>query len=297
VTPEGQALVAGRAAPGARVTLLVEAEPVAEVTAEADGSFVAFFTAPPSPLPQALTLSAADTAGTRASAEVVLLLPKAPASPAPGVLVAPDTADAVLRDGAPVAATERPAAGDAADTETATARAGVAAVILGPEGAEVVQPAGGATGAVSLAAVAYDTEGRVVLSGRGVPGARLRAYVDGAFALDGAVDGEGRWRLTLGDIEGGVYQLRIDALGPDGAVTSQVETPFQRDFPETAAEPVPEGAVVVQPGNNLWTLARIHYGEGPRYMQIFTANREMIRDPDLIYPGQIFVLPEDDGSQ
>ena len=50
--------------------------------------------------------------------------------------------------------------------------------------------------------------------------------------------------------------------------------------------------MTVQPGNNLWTLARTHYGSGVLYTQIFTANREQIRDPDLIYPGQIFALPE-----
>ena len=49
--------------------------------------------------------------------------------------------------------------------------------------------------------------------------------------------------------------------------------------------------MTVQPGNNLWTLARTHYGSGVRYTQIFTANRDQIRDPDLIYPGQIFNMP------
>ena len=50
--------------------------------------------------------------------------------------------------------------------------------------------------------------------------------------------------------------------------------------------------VTVQPGTNLWTLARVHYGAGVLYSQIFTANQHLIRDPDLIYPGQIFDLPE-----
>ena len=52
--------------------------------------------------------------------------------------------------------------------------------------------------------------------------------------------------------------------------------------------------MTVQPGNNLWTLARLHYGSGVLYTQILTANRDLIRDPDLIYPGQIFAMPETD---
>ena len=49
--------------------------------------------------------------------------------------------------------------------------------------------------------------------------------------------------------------------------------------------------MTVQPGNNLWTLARSTMVRACMYTQIFTANREQIRDPDLIYPGQIFAMP------
>jgi len=41
----------------------------------------------------------------------------------------------------------------------------------------------------------------------------------------------------------------------------------------------------------LWRLSRTTYGEGTRYAVIYKANREQIRNPNLIYPGQIFVLP------
>ena len=51
------------------------------------------------------------------------------------------------------------------------------------------------------------------------------------------------------------------------------------------------GVVTVQPGGNLWTIARLHLGSGVRYTQIFTANRDLIRDPDLIYPGQHLTPP------
>ena len=39
-------------------------------------------------------------------------------------------------------------------------------------------------------------------------------------------------------------------------------------------------------------IARAHYGEGFRYTTIFEANKEQIRDPNLIYPGQTFTLPK-----
>ena len=48
----------------------------------------------------------------------------------------------------------------------------------------------------------------------------------------------------------------------------------------------------MQPGNSLWRIARRNYGEGPRYTVIYQANKERIKDPDLIYPGQVFVVPK-----
>ncbi|MFN6953134.1 MAG: LysM peptidoglycan-binding domain-containing protein [Albidovulum sp.] len=49
---------------------------------------------------------------------------------------------------------------------------------------------------------------------------------------------------------------------------------------------------VVVRGDNLWQISRTTYGQGIRYTVIYKANRDQIRDPDLIYPGQIFVLPK-----
>ena len=60
---------------------------------------------------------------------------------------------------------------------------------------------------------------------------------------------------------------------------------------ETGAGPV--SAVTVQTGDTLWAIARERYGEGVLYVKVFDANRSSIRDPDLIYPGQVFDLPSD----
>ena len=63
---------------------------------------------------------------------------------------------------------------------------------------------------------------------------------------------------------------------------------------DTALPPQPKnGRVVIQPGNNLWKLSRVIYGKGMSYTVIYEANKGQIRNPDLIYPGQIFVLPGD----
>jgi sRNA-binding protein len=62
----------------------------------------------------------------------------------------------------------------------------------------------------------------------------------------------------------------------------------------SAAEPPPprEGRVVIQPGNNLWRISRVLYGSGAKYTVLYEANKEQIRNPDLIYPGQVFKTPD-----
>ena len=62
-----------------------------------------------------------------------------------------------------------------------------------------------------------------------------------------------------------------------------------------AAEPAPPPApvtITVQPGFTLWGIAEQSLGDGVAYVQVFEANKDKIRDPDLIYPGQVFTLPK-----
>jgi nucleoid-associated protein YgaU len=103
-------------------------------------------------------------------------------------------------------------------------------------------------------------------------------------------DGDGRWHLSPEQpVEPGRYTLRADQVDGAGKVTARAETPFQMaDLPPDLG---PERSVVVQPGNSLWRIARRTYGAGIQYTVIYEANLDQIRDPDLIYPGQIFALP------
>ena len=78
------------------------------------------------------------------------------------------------------------------------------------------------------------------------------------------------------------------------AVTSETEQ-AETTTPATAT-PV-TGKVVIQPGNNLWQISRVIYGKGRQYTVIYDANKEQIRDPDRIYPGQIFETPGSDAPE
>ncbi|AUQ49678.1 LysM domain protein [Phaeobacter inhibens] len=163
---------------------------------------------------------------------------------------------------------------------------------------------------VALDTISYDAEGAVVLSGRVRSDAVVRAYLDNAAVADLPVDEEGRWSGVLPDVAPGIYALRLDALDSEGKVLSRLETPFKREAPEvlqpsleatatdaTSPDAAPTGAkplvrlVTVQEGDTLWAISRERYGDGLLYVRVFDANREAIRDPDLIYPGQVFSVP------
>jgi hypothetical protein len=160
----------------------------------------------------------------------------------------------------------------------------------GPRGVEIVQAPMARSDVVTLDAVSYDSTGAVQVSGRGAPGAFARIYADDAALADVAIDARGGWTATLAQLtRPGNYTLRIDELSAAGAVTSRVESPFLREDPVDAA--ALSDQIVVQPGANLWSIAQARYGEGVRYTLIYEANRARIRDPDLIYPGQLFDLP------
>ena len=68
----------------------------------------------------------------------------------------------------------------------------------------------------------------------------------------------------------------------------------QTASPSVAVIPEIKTVTVVR-GDNLWRISRKTYGRGTRYTVIYGANSEQIRNPHLIYPGQIFVTPEDKG--
>ena len=143
---------------------------------------------------------------------------------------------------------------------------------------------------VTIDVVDYDDEGRLIIAGRAQPGAAILVYLDNQPIGRSTAAADGRYWLRPDQrVVPGIYTLRADQVGTDGSVVARAETPFQRTAPLAG---LPDNRrIVVQPGNNLWRLARNIYGQGLQYTVIYQANRSQIRNPDLIYPGQVFVLP------
>ena len=126
-------------------------------------------------------------------------------------------------------------------------------------------------------------------------------FDDGCVTLKGfAQDAAAKEKCILmaGNVEG-VERVEADLLEVDTKVAPAAA-------PEAAAQEGGSGGgggaaggtapeetrfYTIQRGDTLWKIASEAYGSGARYPEIFEANREVIEDPDKIYPGQKIRIP------
>ncbi|WP_422039118.1 LysM peptidoglycan-binding domain-containing protein [Roseibium sp.] len=185
-------------------------------------------------------------------------------------------------------------------------------------GAPAVQPQQQATagGEPSVTVEAVESEpDKVYVAGTGKPGSSVRVYVGEEYQGEAKVNSSGRWLVqgTTNVPEGNV-EVRADLIAQDGdgvdaraAVTFEKEQDKQIVLTKVVATGSGSGqgsqgadvqkslpVVIIRKGDNLWRISRRLYGDGVRYTTIYQANQDQIRDPDLIYPGQVFLTPEGD---
>ncbi|EEE37932.1 LysM domain protein [Rhodobacteraceae bacterium KLH11] len=223
-----------------------------------------------------------------------------------GATRVPEEKTEVANTGAPTTQEAEPIADAQPEQDTAPDQQ-VAILRSGEEGVELVQPPivqDTPPEQIALDTIGYSDTGDVELTGRAQEGSAVRLYLNNRLVADLAPAADGKWRGEVEGIDPGVYTLRVDEVAPDGTVASRLETPFKREPVETlrAAETAQPGetpaqtpsirSVTVQKGDTLWAISRDRFGDGVLYVKLFEANKDAIRDPDLIYPGQIFTIPE-----
>jgi len=282
IEPTGEAVIAGRATPGATVELLRNGELHDRAVADQSGQFVMV----PPRFPSGtydLTLRSKRPDGKQATSKQSVT-----------VAIEPNPTDqpvvALTTPGKPTAVPSQPPA---------------------------PKPTAGAVVAES---VEIEPSGKFHASGRARAGAAVRLYLNDTFVASVTAGADGHFAVTINEgVAPGNYHVRLDEVEPkSGAVRARAEVPF--NAPQTSKAPdiaaarqpqlaaagatvLPDGSspsTVVVPkvatttvsrGDSLWRLSRNTYGVGTRYSFIYKANREQIRNPNLIHPGQIFVLP------
>lgn len=304
IGPRGSTIIAGSAAPDTRILVFDGNREIGQVTTDSNGDFVFLSDEPLPPGSRELGLRAEDEAGEAVLSEnvVIVVVPEPgtnmagePAeeeaggeeAPTPLALLVPRDqlgATQVLQAPAAPVATPEGTPGEDASADVASASPSTATMTAEP---------GGSDEPVSIDVVDYDQEGDIIVSGQAAPDAEVRLYLDNELVASGRADSEGAFTIRPDrPVDTGTYHLRVDEVTEEGDVSARAETPFQRADPAAIQAALADGQVIVQPGNSLWRIARRIYGEGIQYTVIFQANADQIRDPDLIYPGQIFTVPE-----
>ena len=147
-------------------------------------------------------------------------------------------------------------------------------------------------GPLSLDSIDYDDSESVIFSGRAEANRTVEILANGQRVGVTNSNEDGQWTLTAA-MAPGVYTLLIIQYDEERRRPAYaIELPFERASADQIN--LRDGKIVVQPGNSLWRIARRAYGSGAQYTIIYEANNDQIRDPDLIYPGQIFSVPSED---
>lgn len=250
----GYAVIAGRAKARAKVTVYANDEELASTEADKRGEWVVTTETPldAGPVELSLSMTAEDGQTIRSEETIIIYVPNRPGDRPLVLRTTPGGATLVMQE-------PRDAAGG-----------------LGP---------------LTLDTIDYDDSGAVIFTGRAEPERVVQVFISRQFLDQTTSTSEGRWTMTPSrQIAPGVHTLHVVQLDENGNPAYAIEIPFERVRPEDIV--LTDGKVIVQPGNSLWRIARRAYGRGAQYTVIYEANADQIRDPDLIYPGQIFEVPE-----
>jgi nucleoid-associated protein YgaU len=280
VSPGGDLVVAGKAAPNAVVGIVVGDKEIGRGKSDSNGDWVIIPNISLNPGVQELGLISKNSFGERLIAvrKVIVVVPER---------VKDDTEEVKQRSGEALAI-------------SVPNRGSGTRVLQRPLEDTLEKDAQTVSRAyprpVSIDAIDYDELGRVVINGRSSPEAKLYIYLNNKLMAQGNSDKKGRWRIVPGeDLSIGSYELRVDQVDIKGKAIRRARTIFER--PAVKLNPKMEERIKVEDGNSLWRIARRIYGQGVLYSVIFKANRAQISDPDLIYPGQVFFLPHQERNQ
>lgn len=313
VEPTGEAVIAGHAAPGASVIVKLNGAPVGTATANADGSFALV---PDKPLPAgdgALSLEVNDNGKVIASADTVVVAIKGttpplvakvdPAQPTQVAQVPAATNDAIAST-VQLNAVDYDDAGNIVFSGRAAPGAVVRFYVDNQLAGEAMADAQGqwrfkgqavTPGTHNLRADAVDAAGKVISR---VELPFLRETPEAIAAAQPPAQTQAQTQAQAQ----GQSQADAPAQTADASATQPADANAAGTAPaastaadasgqQQAAAEQPQ-SIVIQPGNNLWRLSRKIYGKGRLYTVIYEANRDQVRNPNRIYPGQILTAPK-----
>ncbi len=143
---------------------------------------------------------------------------------------------------------------------------------------------------LSLDLVNYDPLGSLSIKGRTLPN-QVVSFLDSLKIVGKSISDEnGKWKLTIKNLD----LLNIKTI--ETVIKGQkISIPFSKinfdEYDKIKKLKFENKKIIVKPGNSLWRIARKNLGGGIFYSEIYRSNLKSIKNPDLIYPGQVFNMP------
>ena len=288
VKPDGAAVFAGTAAPNAKIRFFEGNILLGETIANANGEWVIVLEKSLAAGQHLISVAMEHSDGTTEMAErslaveiyqdtetkpLVALLPET-ATEVPVLIQSPDDVDTAK----PAAAASEAAMADAAMPKTTDAAPGNS-------------QAKSQIAALAPSAIVWRDASRILISGTSRGGVRVTVNdAKGQFG-EALVLADGAWQVAGSlDMDIPVNQLRFALFDDANQTIARYDLPIKARDLAKGQDGSP--LVVVNKGDMLWRIAYHQLGEGVKYVDIVRRNKQDITNPDLIYPKQIFAVPQ-----
>lgn len=322
IEPNGEGVIAGRAAPGWSVSVQSGGVKVAEAKADLQGEWSVVLEKPLPSGDHALSLKIVSPDGTRAvSSQETVKVAVGTATPSEATAsVGSPSGGLQAGGGAAVTQSVPPAAGIEHSLASAeTSATPPAALDTTRALARSEQPLVSDIPAPPKPKIVFKTvdyvdsgTGTVTLTGTSEPGAKLSVFYDDQLLAETQAGADGSWSVqATKTLPFGQHRFRVERSGapPELKGTAYVNLERVEPKPEPRAPVVASKETdqdqaqeaergtsnplvyVIRKGDTLWAIAKRYLGSGLRYPTIFEGNREVIHDPDLIHPKQEVKVP------
>ena len=298
VKPDGAAVFAGTAAANAKIRIFEGDILLGETVANANGEWVIVLEKSLAAGQHLISVAMERSDGSTEMADrslaveiyqdtetkpLVALLPET-ATEVPVLIQSPDDVDAA----SPAAPASEAIVADATGADAAAAKAAMGDTT---EAAPTKPQAKSQIAALAPSAIIWRDASRILISGTSRGGVRVTVNDEKEQFGEALVLADGAWQVAGSlDMDIAVNHLRFALFDEANHIIARYDLPVKARDLAKGQDGSP--LVVVNKGDMLWRIAYHQLGEGVKYVDIVRRNQQDINDPDLIYPKQIFAVPQ-----
>ena len=298
VKPDGAAVFAGTAAANAKIRIFEGDILLGETVANANGEWVIVLEKSLAAGQHLISVAMERSDGSTEMADrslaveiyqdtetkpLVALLPET-ATEMPVLIQSPDDVDAA----SPAAPASEAIVADATGADAAAAKAAMGDTT---EAAPTKPQAKSQIAALAPSAIIWRDASRILISGTSRGGVRVTVNDEKGQFGEALVLADGAWQVAGSlDMDIAVNHLRFALFDEANHIIARYDLPVKARDLAKGQDGSP--LVVVNKGDMLWRIAYHQLGEGVKYVDIVRRNQQDINDPDLIYPKQIFAVPQ-----